>query len=58
MKVKELVELGLIAKYEDLKDILDRSPSSAEKYIEQSIESGFLKENFGERGSRRQKIVT
>ena len=43
--VKELVELGLIAKYEDLKDILDRSASSAERYIKQSIESGFLREN-------------
>ena len=43
--VKELVELGLIAKYEDLKDILDRSASSAERYIKQSIESGFLKES-------------
>ena len=43
--VKELVELGLIAKYEDLKDILDRSASSAERYIKQSIESGILKEN-------------
>ena len=43
--VKELVEQGLIRKYEDLKDILDRSASSAERYIKQSIESGFLKEN-------------
>ena len=43
--VKELVELGLIAKYEDLKDILERSASSAERYIKQSIESGFLKES-------------
>ena len=43
--VKELVEQGLIAKYEDLKDILDRSASSAERYIKQSIESGFLKES-------------
>ena len=43
--VKELVELGLIAKYEDLKDILDRSASSAERYIKQSIESGFLKKS-------------
>ena len=43
--VKELVEQGLIAKYEDLKDILDRSASSAERYIKQSIESGFLREN-------------
>ena len=43
--VKELVELGLIAKYEDLKDILERSANSAERYIKQSIESGFLKES-------------
>ena len=43
--VKELVELGLIGKYEDLKDILERSASSAERYIKQSIESGFLKES-------------
>ena len=43
--VKELVEQGLIAKYEDLKAILDRSASSAERYIKQSIESGFLKES-------------
>lgn len=43
--VKELVEQGLIAKYEDLKDILERSASSAERCIKQSIESRFLKEN-------------
>jgi len=43
--VKELVELGLIGKYEDLKDILERSASSAERFIKQSIESGFLKES-------------
>ena len=39
------MELDLIAKYEDLKDILERSASSAERYIKQSIESGFLKES-------------
>ena len=43
--VKVLVELGLIAKYEDFKDIFDWSASSAERYIKQSIESGFLREN-------------
>ena len=43
--VKELVVQGLIGKYEDLKDILDQSASSAERYIKQSIESGFLKES-------------
>ena len=56
--VKELVKLGLIGKYEDLKDILDRSASSAERYINQSIESGFLKKTNGERVSKRLKMVT
>ena len=44
MKVKNLMEKGFVAKYEDLKDILDRSASSAERYIKQAIESGFFKE--------------
>ena len=43
--LKELLEQSLIAKFEDLKDILNRSASSAERYIKQSIESGFLREN-------------
>ena len=43
--VKELLEGGFIAKYEDLKDVLDRSASSAERYIKQAIESGIFKEN-------------
>ena len=42
--VKDLLEKGFVAKYEDLKDILDRSASSAERYIKQAIESGFFKE--------------
>ena len=43
--VKELLKEGYIAKYEDLKDVLDRSASSAERYIKQAIESGIFKEN-------------
>ena len=43
--VKELLQKGFIAKYEDLKDVLDRSASSAERYIKQAIESGIFKEN-------------
>ena len=42
--VKDLLEKGFVVKYEDLKDILDRSASSAVKYIKQAIESGFFKE--------------
>jgi len=33
-----------IAKYEDLKDVLQRSASSAERYIKQAIECGFFEE--------------
>ena len=46
--VKEILKKGFIAKiakYEDLKDVLDRSASSAERYIKQAIESGIFKEN-------------
>ena len=42
--IKELLEHGYVAKYEDLKDILDRSTSSAERYITQAIETGCFSE--------------
>ena len=42
--VKELLEKRYIAKYEDLKDVLQRSASSAERYIKQAIECGFFEE--------------
>ena len=42
--IKELLEHGYVAKYEDLKDILDRSTSSAERYIKQAIETGCFSE--------------
>jgi hypothetical protein len=42
--VKELLEKRCIAKYEDLKDVLERSASSAERYIKQAIECGFFEE--------------
>ena len=42
--VKELLEKGYIAKFEDLKDVLERSASSAERYIKQAIECGFFEE--------------
>ena len=42
--IKELLEHGYVAKYEDLKDILDRSTSSAERYIKQAIETGCFTE--------------
>ena len=42
--VKELLEKRYIAKYEDLKDVMERSASSAERYIKQAIECGFFEE--------------
>ena len=42
--IKKLLENGYVAKYEDLKDILHRSASSAERYIKQAIETGFFSE--------------
>ena len=42
--VMELLKRGYVAKYEDLKDILGRSASSAERYIKQAIETGCFDE--------------
>ena len=42
--IKKLLENGYVAKYEDLKDILQRSVSSAERYIKQAIETGSFSE--------------
>ena len=44
--IKELLEHGYVAKYEDLKDILYRSASSAERYIKQAIETGCFSEKY------------
>ena len=42
--INELLENGYVAKYEVLKEILQRSASSAERYIKQAIETGSFKE--------------
>ena len=42
--VMELLKRGYVAKYEDLKDILGRSASSAERYIKQAIETGWFRD--------------
>ena len=44
-----------VAKYEDLSDILERSPSSAERYIKQAIDSGFFKEEEWQQWKRAAK---
>ena len=47
----------VIAKYEDLSDILERSPSSAERYIKQAIDSEFFKEEEWKDGKEKQRKV-
>ena len=37
--IKDIIERGCVAKFEELSMILDRSPSSAERYLKQAIES-------------------
>ena len=53
--VHELLKCCWVAKYEDLSDILERSPSSAERYIKQAIDSGFLKEEEWQQWKRAPK---
>ena len=40
--ITDLIEKGFVAKLEDLKDIIGRSVSSAERYVKQAIDSGYL----------------
>ena len=42
--VKELLKMGCVTKYEDLKEILNRSISSSERYLKQAIDSGAFSE--------------
>ena len=37
--IKDIIERGCVAKFEELSIILDRSPSSSERYLKQAIES-------------------
>ena len=53
--VHELLKNCWVAKYEDLSDILERSPSSAERYIKQAINSEFFKEEEWKRWKREAK---
>ena len=54
--VKELLEKLYIAKYEDLKDVLERSASSAERYISKQLNVVFLKKLIGKNGNKRQRL--
>ena len=49
--VKELLKKGFIAKYEDLKDVLDRSESSAERILSRQLNLEFSRKINGKNGS-------
>jgi hypothetical protein len=40
--ITDLIEMDFISKLEDLKEIIGRSVSSAERYVKQAIDSGYL----------------
>ena len=52
--VKELLKMGCVTKYEDLKEILNRSISSSERYLKQAIDSGSLVNLSGKSGNKKQ----
>ena len=55
--VKELVELGLIAKYEDLKDILN-DQQVLQKGTSSSQLNLTIRKAIGESGSKKLRMVT
>ena len=50
--VKDLIEQGCVSKFEELSLILERSPSSSERYLKQAIES----EVFSDKDWKKWKI--
>lgn len=40
--IADLIQMGFVSKLEDLKGILGRSVSSADRYFKQAIDSGYL----------------
>ena len=54
--VKELLKMGCVTKYEDLKDILNRSISSSERYLKQAIDSGSFSEHEWKEWKQKAKL--
>ena len=53
--ITDLIEKGFVAKLEDLKDIIGRSVSSAERYVKQAIDSGYLSQQDWKESKQRAK---
>ena len=53
--ITDLIEKGFVAKLEDLKDIIGRSVSSAERYVKQAIDSGYLSQQDWKESKHRAK---
>ena len=53
--ITDLIEKGFVAKLEDLKDIIGRSVSSAERYVKQAIDSGYLSQEDWKESKQRAK---
>ena len=54
--VKELLKMGFVTKYEDLRDILNRSISSSERYLKQAIDSGSFSEHEWKEWKQKEKL--
>ena len=48
--------MGCVTKYEDLKDILNRSISSSERYLKQAIDSGSFSEHEWKEWKQKAKL--
>ena len=53
--ITDLIEKEFVAKLEDLKDIIGRSVSSAERYVKQAIDSGYLSQEDWKESKHRAK---
>ena len=53
--ITDLIEKGFVAKLEDLKDIIGRSVSSAERYVKQAIDSCYLSQEDWKESKHRAK---
>ena len=53
--ITDHIEKGFVAKLEDLKDIIGRSVSSAERYVKQAIDSGYLSQQDWKESKHRAK---
>ena len=53
--IADLIQMGFVSKLEDLKGILGRSVSSADRYVKQAIDSGYLSHKTGKSLNREPK---